>query len=140
MTGDSARRSPPEVERRLLKMVDEALELPANDREAFLSKVCGDDPTLEKAATNLLASCLRVEVEGVFLRDPAAEYAESIIRAVDANDPEHLAQSVPNVQAALEAQYEFVREIGRGGNAVVYLAHDRRHGRDVAIKVIRQEI
>jgi alpha-tubulin suppressor-like RCC1 family protein/tRNA A-37 threonylcarbamoyl transferase component Bud32 len=37
----------------------------------------------------------------------------------------------------LEAEYEIVGELGRGGTAVVYLARERELGREVAIKVIR---
>jgi alpha-tubulin suppressor-like RCC1 family protein/tRNA A-37 threonylcarbamoyl transferase component Bud32 len=37
----------------------------------------------------------------------------------------------------LEADYEIVGELGRGGTAIVYHARDRELGRDVAIKVIR---
>jgi len=37
----------------------------------------------------------------------------------------------------LADEYELVRELGRGGTAVVYLARDRELGRDVAIKLIR---
>ncbi|MGQ0539534.1 MAG: protein kinase domain-containing protein [Gemmatimonadaceae bacterium] len=40
------------------------------------------------------------------------------------------------VRGALEDRYEIERELGRGGMATVYLAHDRRHGRRVAIKVL----
>ena len=32
------------------------------------------------------------------------------------------------------------REVGRGGMAVVFLAHDLRHDRDVAVKVLRPEL
>ena len=41
----------------------------------------------------------------------------------------------PNL-GRLEDDYEFVREVGRGGMATVYLARDRRHGRLVAVKAI----
>ena len=37
-------------------------------------------------------------------------------------------------------RYRFERELGRGGMATVYLAHDLKHGRLVAIKLLRQEL
>ncbi|HUL49361.1 MAG TPA: serine/threonine-protein kinase, partial [Gemmatimonadales bacterium] len=40
------------------------------------------------------------------------------------------------LRAALAGRYTLERELGRGGNAVVYLAHDVKHNRPVAIKVI----
>ena len=42
--------------------------------------------------------------------------------------------------AALAGRYAVEREIGQGGMATVYLAQDLRHGRRVAIKVLRPEI
>src|SRR5438105_909295 len=41
---------------------------------------------------------------------------------------------------AVAGKYTIVSEIGRGGMAVVLLAHDTRHKRDVALKVFRQEV
>jgi hypothetical protein len=40
------------------------------------------------------------------------------------------------VKSALADEYDVRSEIGRGGMAVVFLAHDRSLGRDVAIKVL----
>ena len=42
--------------------------------------------------------------------------------------------------AALADRYRIERELGAGGMATVYLAHDLKHDRDVAIKVMHPEI
>src|SRR6185436_11821104 len=39
----------------------------------------------------------------------------------------------------LVGRYRIEREIGRGGMARVYLAHDLKHARNVAVKVIRPD-
>ena len=44
------------------------------------------------------------------------------------------------LRAALADRYALERELGHGGMATVYLARDLRHGRAVAIKVLRPEI
>ncbi|HJR17240.1 MAG TPA: protein kinase [Gemmatimonadales bacterium] len=44
------------------------------------------------------------------------------------------------LQAALPSQYTVERELGRGGWATVYLAHDARHDRPVALKVLRPDL
>ncbi len=47
---------------------------------------------------------------------------------------------VDRLRTALADRYELDREIGAGGMAHVYHAHDRQHDRDVAIKVLRPEL
>ena len=44
------------------------------------------------------------------------------------------------LQAALADRYAIERELGRGGMAVVFLAHDLRHDRRVALKALRPEL
>jgi tetratricopeptide (TPR) repeat protein len=44
------------------------------------------------------------------------------------------------LQSQLGDRYDIVRELGRGGMATVLLARDRKHERDVAIKVLREEV
>ncbi len=42
------------------------------------------------------------------------------------------------LSTALSDRYAIERELGAGGMATVYLAHDLRHKRDVAIKVLQR--
>jgi serine/threonine protein kinase len=49
-------------------------------------------------------------------------------------------ETIEGFGAALSERYSVVRELGRGGMAFVLLAHDTRHGRDVAIKVLLPEL
>ena len=44
------------------------------------------------------------------------------------------------LNTALAGRYTIEREIGHGGMAMVYLAHDIRHHRHVAVKVLRPEL
>ena len=51
-----------------------------------------------------------------------------------------LPNSTVALEAALADRYRIARELGRGGMATVYLAHDLRHERQVALKVLRPEL
>src|SRR5215510_6328854 len=57
-------------------------------------------------------------------------------------EPGMSADSLSSTQVAhpiVDAQYEILRELGRGGTAVVYLARERTTGAEVAIKLIRSK-
>jgi len=44
------------------------------------------------------------------------------------------------LKPALADRYTIERELGRGGMAVVYLAHDLKHDRQVAVKVVKPDL
>jgi serine/threonine protein kinase len=51
-----------------------------------------------------------------------------------------LSAHLDRLKAALSDRYAIEREIGSGGMAIVFLAHDLKHDRDVAVKVLRPEL
>jgi Tol biopolymer transport system component/tRNA A-37 threonylcarbamoyl transferase component Bud32 len=51
-----------------------------------------------------------------------------------------MSNALDRLTAALADRYRLERELGQGGMATVYLAHDLRHDRQVAVKVLRPEL
>jgi serine/threonine-protein kinase len=51
-----------------------------------------------------------------------------------------VADVLERLKAALADRYRIERELGSGGMATVYLAHDLQHERQVAVKVLRPEL
>ena len=51
-----------------------------------------------------------------------------------------MTDAVQRLSASLADRYTIERELGAGGMATVYLAHDVRHDRKVALKVLRPEL
>ncbi len=51
-----------------------------------------------------------------------------------------MTDTIARLTAALADRYTVQRELGQGGMATVYLAHDIKHQRDVAIKVLHPDL
>ena len=51
-----------------------------------------------------------------------------------------MSESVGRLESALADRYRIERELGQGGMATVYLAHDLKHDRKVAVKVLKPEL
>jgi serine/threonine-protein kinase len=49
-------------------------------------------------------------------------------------------QTADRLSTALRGRYTIQRELGSGGMATVYVAHDVRHDRDVAVKVLHPDL
>src|SRR3954466_10799155 len=50
------------------------------------------------------------------------------------------ASSFDTLSTALADRYRLERELGHGGTATVYLAHDVKHDRKVAVKILKPEL
>jgi len=51
-----------------------------------------------------------------------------------------MGDQLDSLKSALADSYAVERELGFGGMATVYLAHDIKHDRKVAVKVLRPEL
>ena len=116
----------PERWRRIEPILEAALELPAQERGAFLERSCGGDESLRAEIEALLAAD---SDSGGFLEAPVDLSALSA--AVEAGDGD-----AERVARTTIGPYRLVREIGRGGMGIVYEAEQQSPRRAVALKVI----
>ncbi|MEM7482919.1 MAG: serine/threonine-protein kinase [Acidobacteriota bacterium] len=125
-----ADRRPPEEpsarDRQADRLLSELLDLPPDRRARRLREACGEDSRLRQQVASLLA---------------AADATDSLLRPGGAIDDEflrHLTVGSPLQPGADLGRYRLLREIGRGGMGVVYLAEraDGHFDQRVAIKVL----
>jgi serine/threonine-protein kinase len=117
-------------------LFDQALDLVPDRRRDFLRTACNGDPDLLQEVERLLDAA---EPADDLLMGPVAAFAAPMVAWVAR---QRAASAAPAGFAPGDwlGPYLIEGELGHGGMATVYRAHDPRHDRTVALKVLRAEV
>ncbi len=118
----------PERWSQIKQIFNGALDQPVGRRAVWLREQCGDDGECRAEVEKLLQSH---DSLGEFLDTPVQIAPEDLALA---SPPAAPADGVLWSAGDRIGEFEIVRQIGRGGMGVVYLATDRRLHRNVALK------
>lgn len=115
--------------KKVREVFDAAAELAPPERAALLDQACGSDATLRGEVERLLCA---YDEAGEFIEQPALAIFD---QSVSEKPPKELTMEMAGQRIG---QYKILRELGRGGMGVVFLAErtDGEFHKQVAIKLL----
>ncbi|MCA1624000.1 MAG: serine/threonine protein kinase, partial [Acidobacteria bacterium] len=108
------------------EIFDSALRRKPEERQNYLVEVCGADKTLLAEVQSLLSS---LDSADSFMETPAVAKVADVIEA----------ETRKLEQGKCFGHYEIIKQIGTGGMGEVYLAKDKKLGRQVAVKILNEK-
>ncbi len=113
----------PERWQQVKEIFNSAIAYRPEERGLFLSQACAGDEELRSEVESLISSH---EQSGSFIDEPAFQAAASLLAG----------ERVELEPGQTIGSYEVISFISRGGMGEVYLAEDKRLGRNVALKLL----
>jgi serine/threonine protein kinase len=110
------------------ELFDAVLEIPNERREDFLSKKCGDDDNLKHEVLSLLKA-----------QTSADNFLENSAMNLMAKELANNRTEIFSLVGKEFGTYKIEKPIGAGGMGEVYLAHDDKLNRKVALKILPAE-